>query len=762
MGNEIGIQFKVDAQTDGLKRAAGDFAQFQEKLSAVLGITDPEKAEQYWQEFNSGLTKAVALTDQMSLIEQRGKKSAPPPAGSAGSTGREVATVGGREVAGHGDGSMITTLSRSILSFMKNTPSYIAGASRDVAGTELNVGGGLIDSAMTKFGGLSTAAKIGGGVAAGVVAVGAIGNALSKQYEAVVPQLMETTAALKMFGDTAEEQSGLFRSNMATIEDSVTKYGYTLQQGMVTITQAARGGAGAGKAGEDYETDVRGVAEKVMQASVALGLATPSSQFLNLATLGSRFKQSDALGVALGTASNTIGSPRAQEQASALATMFEDVMNQGVSANFKELGATQAWMSRVFGERAAGEGGAQMFGGLSSAVRASTSLSDETDILKYRAAMNLEGVKGPMGGLMELEKGFSVDLFKEFQKIISGASDWDKTFLTSKAFGVNLTTASQMNQNPSLAKEYYNKSIAGSGEEMAKTRENELKNHQELVLKEIRLAGTAAMDIKTELVKSTADIIQAILHPESAEAPMTKVDPKGSAAITSIIETSKKFTPIISAGNPIGGFGGDILDSKEYVAKRYPKDMRKGLETLNYLTNVFHDDSFIGKQSPDTISSWMKLNDADKKTDWSGPELDALMAKILPLYGPGKASFWNTTTQGVLDQFKPAAGAAPAVDTKNIFGVFEPASRAKDTRPGWEWQAKTWDPLDKLMAQTRDKFAKLSPTEREEALSISMSDKQPGANTAEQKELIRILTLIAKHTGDMSKFDVVVDKSLFK
>ncbi len=758
MGNEIGINFKVDAQTDGLKRAAGDFSAFQEKLSSVLGITDPEKAEQYWQEFNAGLTKAVALTDQMSLIEQRKVKGSAPPPGGAGVPGREMVPAGGREVAERGDGSMITTLSRSIYAFMKSTPSYIAGASRDVAGAGLSAGGSLIDSAMGTLSGLPTAALVGGGIAAGVVAVGAIGNALSKQYEAVIPQLMETTAALKMFGDTAEEQSGLFRSNMKSITDVSTKYGYTLQQGMATVTQAARGGAGAGKTGDAYGADVKTVAEKVMQASVAVGLATPSSQFLELATLGSRFGQNNALGVSLGNANNTVGSPRAQETASALATMFEDVMNQGVSANFKELGATQTWMSRVFGERAAGSGGAQMFGGLSSAVRASTSLSNETDILKYRAAMNLPGVSNPMGGLMKLEEGFSPDLFNEFQKIISGASDWDKTFLTSKAFAVNLTTASRMNKSPGLAKEYYEDSIAGKGDKMKETHENELKTYQEKVLQALREAGTGAFDIKTEIIKGTSNIVEAIIHPEKTinATPVLPSTPAASAAATTSVESGKIFASLLKGGSGIAGYGGDVLDSRDYIASRYvAKELDKGLATLYYVTNALHDDAFIANQSPDTITAWGMLNSKEPGTDWSSMELESLKAAISSLYGTGKQPTPAKPLSGTTTP-PQSPPASPPVDISSVFGVFEPAKRATIVGADSSSGGNLAKELDGLIAKTRDKFSKLSPTEREEALSVAMSDKAPGANTEEQREMIRILKLIAAYTKDMGTFDVVL------
>lgn len=491
---DVGITFRVDAQTDGLKQSAADFKAFQDQISSVLGITDPEVAEAYWEEYNSGLEKATKFADSLSMIQQRNLKNKEKEEGEA------IGTRTGSSKAEEDTVKPIGWITRA----QSTLTGLVRGGSRDAIGTGLNTAESLLGAAA---GTPAISAAAGAAITAGMAALGAgiVGNELSKTYEAVAPALMEATAALREFGSTGKEQSANFQLLMNDMSKSVSKYGYTVEQGLSLVTQVARGGA---KAGEE-----KTIVDDVMRISRNIGLASPASELTELATLGSRFRQKDALEYAVGGANRVVGSPRLLEQASALSSMFEDVLGQGIEASFKELSSTQNWLYRVFGERAVGQSGASIFSGLSSAVRGSTSLSNETDILKYQAARDLTG-GDQLTALMKLEEGFSQELFEQFQEKISGASKWDKVFLTSKAFGVSLTTASQLVDAPQRAEEVYKSTTAGSGEAMADTSIVKLYGAQESIANQIRNLGAPLSDIKSAVINKSDEIVAAVLGNE--------------------------------------------------------------------------------------------------------------------------------------------------------------------------------------------------------------------------------------------------------
>lgn len=484
---DIGINFRVDAQTDGLKQSAADFKAFQDQISSVLGVADPEVAEAYWQEYNSGLEKAIKFANDLSLIQQRNLKNKKKEAGESDKNENDTVKPIGW-----------ITRAQSTLT------GLVRGGSKDAVGTGLNTAEILLGGAAKNT---AIGAVAGPAIAAGMAALGAgiMGHELSKAFEAIAPELMEATAALRLFGSTGKEQSANFQILMNDMSKSVTKYGYTVEQGLSLATQVARGGA---KAGEE-----KTIVDDVMRISRNIGLASPASELTELATLGSRFRQKDALEYAVGGANNVVGSPRLLEQASALSSMFEDVLGQGIEASFKELSSTQNWLYRVFGERAVGQSGASIFSGLSSAVRGSTSLSNETDILKYQAARDLTG-GDQLTALMKLEEGFSQELFEQFQEKISGASKWDKVFLTSKAFGVSLTTANQLVDTPQGAEEIYKATTAGRGQAMADTSMVQMYGAQESIANQIRNLGAPLVDIKSSVINKGDDIITAIVGDE--------------------------------------------------------------------------------------------------------------------------------------------------------------------------------------------------------------------------------------------------------
>lgn len=504
-GNDIGINFRVDAQTDGLKRASEDFSAFQNKLSAILGITDPEKAEQYWQEYNSGLEKAVDLMDQLTLIQKRQDASAGGAPGGAGPS------AGGRLGAGEGRGEkdvsdQASSMIRSLFAGARTTAGVMSRAGTDVAGAGMQVGENLIEKALKGFGALPTAAKIATGAGAAIVGAGILGNALSNQYEKVIPDLLEVTGALKAFGATAKEQGDRFKETLNTVTESSIKYNFTFAQGAETFTQIARMSGGRNFNPES----VRQSAESVMRISRSLGYTEPIGALTELSgyALGRGYQGAEKY--AMWSAASVDATNRLEEVAGAMQSIMSNVEGTGAALTPEKAASTQKYLYDVFGMRALGQGGASIFSSLSSAVRGSTGLSSETDILKFRAARQLSGGDN-FEALKTLEAGFTPELFEAFKKNISGASMWDQIFLVSKAFGLNLTQSQQwLTKTPTAEEAKMMSERAGSA--INETPEAKIVGAQEKIMQEIRLVGKEAFGIKYSVVAGTSEVVSAILN----------------------------------------------------------------------------------------------------------------------------------------------------------------------------------------------------------------------------------------------------------
>lgn len=500
MSSEIGIGLRLDAQTDGLKRAGQDFDNFAEKMSRALGVTDPEKVEQFWNEYNSGMEKAVQMADRLSLIENRG--------GGQGGQGGAGGSAGGGGGGGDGD-NVVNFPGRGIFAAERTLTSAIRGGGQNAAGTMIGTAEGLLGKAMSGWAGMGVAAQAGLAGGAALVGGAAITNALSEQYEKEMAKVMSATAAIGRFGETAAEQSRLFRLTMSEMSETAKKTGHSFAVTAGLVETVSRGG---GK-------NAMALTGDILSASRALGYDGPVSEFTDLATTASRFGQSDVLSLAMGGARNTVGSARTAEQAGAMLSMFEGALSEGIVKGFSELSGTQNWLYSVFGERAAGQGGAGVYSSLSGAARGATSLGSETDLMLFRAARGM-GKPGEsyIETMKRLEGGFSPELFDEWRQSISGASESEQVELTRQTWGVNYTTASQMlgAKSASEAARVYRGSTSNA---MAQTAEARLGSAQEGIAQVLRDMGSLALNAKVGTLEVTDKVVSALLGstPEELE-----------------------------------------------------------------------------------------------------------------------------------------------------------------------------------------------------------------------------------------------------
>jgi len=452
-----------------------------------LGYT-PEAARDKAESFrNSSADEQTKATKELLRMEEMKRRN-----GSSSYSPGNARRRGGRRSSSAG----------RIVGAGRTINGFVSGVSHDLLGTAggLAQQGGIgLAQAGYKDGGedMNKNLMALGGAVALIATTLVVVNEVSKQYEKQVPQLVETTAMLGKFGRTADEQSGKFRSTMAEISKSAATYGYTLEQGEATIQTLVKSGGNSGSA--------QGTAARLMAESKSLGLSAPSQSLARLSGLGEKYGYSGADEYALGSANYLgMGTGRTEEQADALSSMFDTATSSGSALDSEAVAGTQNWIGRALGPQGKGAGGSALYSQLSGAVRGSTGLNSETDILKYQAA-HVAG-EDYTKTMERLEKGFTVDGFKKFKTRISGGTDDEQIENVRKAYGVNYTQADKMlhAENDDAINHAY-KNAGGPGGAIAGTNEEKNLNIQEVIAQKVRVLGEVALDGKVNLLSGMSE-----------------------------------------------------------------------------------------------------------------------------------------------------------------------------------------------------------------------------------------------------------------
>lgn len=395
------------------------------------------------------------------------------------------------------------------------------------AGNVLENVGGMVSKA-------GPVGMIAGAITALVGGVALVVDALSKQYEAFVPDIMDTTAAFGDLKKTVGENSATFRDSMDKAAKSAAYFGYSLEQGMEIRKGLAKGGLSSAMAGM-YSDQIFGYAR---------GYGVDPASLVGAQVLGARYYQGNVLGMAAGGLSASgMGAGRYDEYLQAMSGMFEASLAKGVVKGFGEISSTMNFFSKL-GETWKGQLGATRIGQISSAFEGATGLQKETDVLMYRAAQSM--LKKSGGGVsyidvMKLmEGGVSPQLFRAFGeqlKSTTGGSYTDMVEMMREAMGTNYTTAVDLVASLDTLSKMTDKDIAA----LLKTAEPPkadsiemqlMKAEQDLRLEIVRL-GSYVIEAKKDFVKGAGDVVKALgefagASPEAAKAHLKAIDDKAT------------------------------------------------------------------------------------------------------------------------------------------------------------------------------------------------------------------------------------------
>jgi len=340
------------------------------------------------------------------------------------------------------------------------------------------------------------------GTVVGVVGAGAlITSVLAKQYEKVMPEMMDLTAIMGELGSTAKETSDSFKTTMDEASAAASRFGYSLEVGsgiMRTFAEVAGVGRGEAAAG----------AGRVME--YARGMGVTPGVLGRAGALGRRFGQPEILGYAFGGLQAAgMGRGQYQEFLNATLSIFEEGLSRGIVKAIPEIATTQAWIGQM-GEQYQGQYGLNLYKKMEGTMAGATGLQAERDVVLYRAAQRaLGGEAGELEVMKSLEKGPNQSFMKAIGEIVKEQTSWvmfDSVLMLKNLFGIGYTQASDLAELLKSGK--FMEAITILDPPDAKSRELDLLALQEDLRNDVRKIGAELIPAKAGILISAYSLVE--------------------------------------------------------------------------------------------------------------------------------------------------------------------------------------------------------------------------------------------------------------
>jgi hypothetical protein len=210
----------------------------------------------------------------------------------------------------------------------------------------------------------------------------ATSEASSKQWEQRAPGAMELTALFGKYGGTDAENSKTLRRMFEDSANTATRYGFSPEEGMEQVKQAAYQGLNERQA-LDAARDV---------FAFERGTGTDRGVLSEFRSLTKRFGVSNGLNTAWqGNQASGMAPAQFNEFLRSMQKTFEDGISKGFVRGVDEIAANLSFLSNLNGgsELWKGEQGANRLSQMNSGLEATTALSSVSDILSFRGAQNV-------------------------------------------------------------------------------------------------------------------------------------------------------------------------------------------------------------------------------------------------------------------------------------------------------------------------------------------------------------------------------------
>jgi hypothetical protein len=210
----------------------------------------------------------------------------------------------------------------------------------------------------------------------------ATSEAYAKLWERQAPDAMELTAIFGKYGGTDTENSKAIRRTFENAANTATEYGYSPEEGMEQVKQAAYQGLNEGQALE--------AARDVFAFERGTGADRGTlSEFRNRTE---RFGISDGLNTAWqGNQASGMNPAQFNEFLRSMQKSFEDGISKGFVRGADEIAGNLSFLSGLNGgsDLWKGDQGANRLSQMNAGIEATTALSSVSDILSFRGAQNV-------------------------------------------------------------------------------------------------------------------------------------------------------------------------------------------------------------------------------------------------------------------------------------------------------------------------------------------------------------------------------------
>jgi len=456
-----------------------------------------------------------------------------------------------------------------------------AGAVQRVGGTGdvTEAGPGILEQ-LKKM--LSAAGPVGmaAGAVVGVTAAGAlIANALAKQFEKVMPEMMDLTAIMGELGSTSKETSDSFKATMEEASGAASRFGYSLEVGagvMRTFAEVAGVGRGEAAAG----------AGRVMEYARGMGISPGALG--RAGALGARFGQQETLGYAYGGLQAAgMGKGQYQEFLNATLNIFEEGLSRGIVKAIPEIATTQAWIGQM-GEQYQGQYGLNLYKKMEGTMAGATGLQAEKDVVLYRAAQRaLGGEAGELEVMKSLERGPNQSFMKAVGEIVketTGGVMIDSVRMLKSIFGVGYTQASDLAELLKSGK--FMEAVKIVEPPDAVSREKDLLTAQEDMRENIRIVGAEIVPMKVAMVESAGTLVE-ILKNIAVEDEEEKIrrETRETEAMAEVLERAPRMRG--RGGGP--GAAEDIAERSRIGEETIDSDMKDLTEAVRENTKSVQD-----------------------------------------------------------------------------------------------------------------------------------------------------------------------------
>jgi hypothetical protein len=283
----------------------------------------------------------------------------------------------------------------------------------------LAIGGTALGFALGGPGGAMLGGTVGGG-AGKAIATGLQGPINNEASEAAYAGLWQNRSGQAMELAAIMGTPGDVRGSFKTAADTAVRFGYSAEEGMEALKEAARQGLGGQEAAD--------ITSRVFDYERRTG--ADRGTLTGISTMSARYGAGDALGMGwAGLQASGMKPGQYNEYLRAMQRVMEDGISKGFIRSSEQVVENLTMLARMANNDPLwqGENGARRLSEMNAGLESATALQSSSDIIAFRAARNIAERRNGgkpvdyVDAQMVLEEGMTTELFKEIMPLVEKA-----------------------------------------------------------------------------------------------------------------------------------------------------------------------------------------------------------------------------------------------------------------------------------------------------------------------------------------------------